>query len=236
VIPPPGPLLFCWRRQRRAAKVPAGPLRDYLASKIPDPAIDCRDTPFLAVDMETTGLDPAEDQILSIGWVAMDGLTIRLDTAGQCWVRPTREIPEASAVIHQITDDQAARGASLAEALEQLLEVLAGRVMLAHHAAVELGFLDQACQKQYGFACMIPTVDTLRLAREEMERRQEVVRSGGLRLNALRQRYNLPRYKGHDALNDALAAAELFAAQISHRSQDGPLPLHRVLHRPGTLW
>ncbi|MBS0002931.1 MAG: 3'-5' exonuclease [Thioalkalivibrio sp.] len=229
-------MLFCWRRQRRAAKVPPGPLRDYLAGKIPDLSNDCRETRFLAVDLETTGLNPAEDQILSIGWVAMDGLTIRLDTAGQCRVRPTREIPEASAVIHQITDDQAARGGSLGEALERFLEVLGGRVMLAHHAAVELGFLDQACQSEYGFACMIPTVDTLRLAQDEMERRQETVRSGGLRLNALRERYNLPRYKGHDALNDALAAAELFAAQVAHRAEDKPLPLHRVLHRPGPLW
>lgn len=232
----PGPWVFSWRRRRLAARLPENPLRDYLRQGMPDPDGDCRDTPFLAVDLETTGLNPGEDQILSIGWVAMDGLTIRLATAEQCRVRPSRDIPESSAVIHQITDDAAAQGGTLADALANLLRALAGRVMLAHHAAVETGFLDRACLAEYGHRCMIPTVDTLHLAREELERRQETARSGGLRLNALRQQYNLPRYRGHDALLDALAAAELFAAQITHRAEGRPLPLHRVLHRPGALW
>lgn len=232
----PGPFLFCWRRHRLAARLPRNPLRDYLSRNMPDLDRDCCATPFLAVDLETTGLNPVEDQILSIGWVAMDGLTIRLATAEQHWVRPTRDIPEASAVIHQITDDQAARGGSLGAALARLLDALTGRVMLAHHAAVEIGFLDRACLAEYGHPCMIPTVDTLKLAQEELERRQETARSGGLRLNALREQYNLPRYRGHDALLDALAAAELFAAQVSHRAEGGALPLHRVLHRPGPLW
>lgn len=229
-------LAFCWRRHRLAARLPQNPLRDYLSRKMPDLNGDCCDTPFLAVDLETTGLNPSKDQILSIGWVAMDGLAVHLATAAQRWVRPTREIPEASAVIHRITDDQAARGGSLGDALADLLGALKGRVMLAHHAAVEIGFLDRACLAEYGHPCMIPTVDTLKLAQQELERRQETARSGGLRLNALRQQYNLPRYRGHDALLDALAAAELFAAQVSHRAEGGALPLHRVLHRPGPLW
>ena len=232
----PGPWVFCWRRHRLAARLAQSPLRDYLSRKMPDLNGDCSSTPFLAVDLETTGLNPGEDQILSIGWVAMDGLSVRLATAEQRWVRPTRDIPEASAVVHQITDDQAACGGSLGEALAHLLRALAGRVMLAHHAAVEIGFLDRACLSEYGHPCMIPTVDTLKLAQEELERRQETARSGGLRLNALRQQYNLPRYRGHDALLDALAAAELFAAQVTHRAEGRPLPLHRVLHRPGALW
>ena len=38
-----------------------------------------------------------------------------------------------------------------------------------------------------------------------------------LRLHALRERFNLPRYKAHDALIDALATAELFCAFAAHR-------------------
>ncbi|AGA34736.1 DNA polymerase III epsilon subunit [Thioalkalivibrio nitratireducens DSM 14787] len=232
----PGPWIFCWRRRRLALRLPDIPLRTYLKRRMPGLCGDCRDTPFLAVDLETTGLNPARDQILSIGWVAMDGLSIRLETARQTWVRPSQAIPEASAVIHRITDDQAARGGSLGSALALLLRALEGRVMLAHHAAVELGFLDRACVSEYGYPCMIPTVDTLRLAQEQLARRQEAVRSDGLRLGALREQFNLPPYRSHDALSDALAAAELFCAQVSHRAGDGPLPLQQVLHRPGALW
>jgi len=225
---------FARRRARLAARLPPGPLREYLSQPFPDPGTDCRVTPFLAVDLETTGLDPSHDQILSIGWVAMEGLEIRLASAEQHWVRPTRAIPESSAVIHQITDDQAARGGRLDTALAHLFTAMTGRVMLAHHAAVEVGFLTQACREQYGQPCLIAVVDTLQLAQRQLH--QEVMRSDSLRLNALRARYNLPRYRGHDALNDALAAAELFAAQITHREDRGPLALQQVLQRPGALW
>lgn len=197
---------------------------------------DCRETPFLAVDLETTGLNASRDQILSMGWVAMDGMNIRLSTAEHVWVRPSQEIPESSAIVHRITDDQAAQGGSLGEALERLLQALAGRVLIAHHAAIELGFLDRACIAKFGSPCMIPAVDTLRLAQQDLERRQEAVRPDALRLGALRRRHNLPPYRGHDALNDALAAAELFAAQVAQLAEDHPLALHRVLHRPGPLW
>jgi DNA polymerase III subunit epsilon len=232
----PGPRLFCWRRRRLAGKASPGPLRRYLETAIPSVDADCRDTAFLALDLETTGLNPLRDQILSMGWVVMDGLDILLSTAEHHWVRPSTEIPESSAVVHRITDDQAARGDSLGDALARLLEALAGRVLLAHFATIELGFISRACLKEYGHPCLIPAVDTMQIARQQMEVQQEAAAGDGLRLPNLRRKHNLPDYRGHDALNDAVAAAELFAAQVAHLAADPPLPLHRVLYRPGAFW
>lgn len=233
----PGPRLFCWRRRRLGARVSAGPLKGYLEKAIPSVDLDCRETPFLALDFETTGLNPARDQILSMGWVLMDGLDVLLSTAEHHWVRPSTEIPESSAVVHRITDDEAAaRGGSLGDALGRLLEALAGRVLLAHCATIELGFIGRACLAEYGHPCLIPTVDTMQLAQQQMEVQQEEATGDTLRLSTLRRRHNLPDYRGHDALNDAVAAAELFAAQVAHLAADSPLPLHRVLSRPGAFW
>jgi DNA polymerase III subunit epsilon len=231
----PGPRLFCWRRRRLAGKASPGPLRDYLETPIPSVDADCRDTAFLALDLETTGLNPLRDQILSMGWVVMDGLDVLLSTAEHHWVRPSTAIPESSAVVHRITDDQAAGGGSLGEALARLLEALAGRVLLAHFATIELGFIGRACLAEYGHPCLIPTVDTMQLA-QQLEVHQEAAAGDGLRLPTLRRKLNLPDYRGHDALNDAVAAAELFAAQVAHLAADRPLPLHRVLYRPGAFW
>ena len=38
-----------------------------------------------------------------------------------------------------------------------------------------------------------------------------------IRLADTRRRYNLPRYRPHHALTDALASAELLQAQVAHR-------------------
>lgn len=219
------------RRRNLAAKAPPGPLRDFLNTAAPSGRDDIHAAPYLAVDLETTGLEARNDEILSMGWVPMQGLRIDLSGAEHRLVRATGPIPEETAVIHRITDDAAAGGDPLETVLGELLTALAGRVLIAHHANMELGFLDAACRKVYGLGLWVPAIDTLRLAQETFARRNQTVRNGDLRLDAMRQRYNLPRYRAHDALSDALAAAELFAAQASERSGGQPMALKTLLMR-----
>jgi DNA polymerase-3 subunit epsilon len=221
-----------YRRRRLAARVSAGPLRDYLETPFVARKADCRQLEYLALDLETTGLDPKKDAIISFGWVVLRGNRIDLATASHRLVRQHCAIPEASAVIHQITDDAAATGADLATVMAELLPLLAGKVLIAHHARIELGFLNTACEQLYGSGFLIPTIDTQHIAQQWYERRNRSYRPGELRLGNLRNRYNLPRYRAHDALVDALAAAELFLAQLAEREGNHPLPLKDLMLRP----
>lgn len=219
-----------WRRRRLLRKTPAGPLRDYLATPFPAANSDCNRVEFVALDLETTGLQPKHDEIVSIGLVRLSGSRIDLGTALHRLVQPTRSIPEHSAVIHQITDDAAATGgAPLSEVLAEVLPLLAGRVLIAHHARVELGFLGTACQRLYGGTFLIPTVDTQWLERRTLERRNQAFAPKALRLAELRRRYQLPRYRAHDALSDAVATAELFTAQLALRAGERGVLLKEVL-------
>jgi DNA polymerase-3 subunit epsilon len=218
-------------RRRLAAKSPSGPLQEYLTTPFPTPSSDCRHVEYLALDLETTGLDPARDVILSMGWVVVRGNLVDLSSAQHRLVRPSIDIPESSAVIHMITDDAAAQGEALESALAALLKRLAGRVLIAHHAKMEVGFIKAACARLFNAKFIVPTVDTLKIAKDWLDRRGQTYRSGDLRLDALRARYNLPRYRAHDALSDALAAAELFLAMIAERNSEKTLPLGRFLLR-----
>jgi DNA polymerase-3 subunit epsilon len=218
-------MLLDWRRRRQWRRLPPGPLKDYLAIAFPRPSKDYRDCDYVAVDLETTGLDYRRDQILSIGWVLVRGNVIALNSARHRLIRVSGAIPAASAVIHQITDDQAAGGLELAEALPELLADLRGRVMIAHHAHIERRFLGAACRRLYGRDLLVTCVDTQVVAQRLFERRQLQFKGSDLRLHALGRRYNLPRYGAHNALSDALAAAELFLAQAAYRDDGKRLPL-----------
>ena len=224
-----GPLLLDWRRRRLLRKAPPGPLRDYLATPFPGPGTEWRAAEYLAIDLETTGLDQRKDAILSVGHVALRGGRIELASADHRVVRIAGNIPAASAVIHQITDDQAALGEDLAVVLADLLKVLAGKVLIAHFARVETGFIGMACRQVYGVGLAVPVVDTQVLAQRQFERRQIAYKGSDLRLHALGERYNLPRYAAHNALYDALAAAELFLAQAGNLSDGRNLPLRELL-------
>ncbi len=218
-----------FRRQRLLRKVPPGPLHDFLSVPFPSAKQNCRDVEYVALDLETTGLDAQIDEILSFGFVQMTGRRIDLTTAQHWLASPTRAIPERSAIIHQITDDAAAAGEPLERLMARLLPRLAGRVLIAHHARVEFQFLNAACERLYGGRFLMPIVDTQWIEQRTLDRRNRSYAPKELRLGRLRERYNLPRYRAHDALSDALAAGELFLAQLAEREGGHNLPLRDFL-------
>jgi DNA polymerase-3 subunit epsilon len=220
-----------FRRKRALVRAAPGPLADYLAIPPPDRRQDCRETGLVAIDLETTGLNPNKDAILSIGLVHIDHWGIRLDSAWHRIVRIDTAIPGESAVIHQITDDQAAAGESLEVLLPEVLARLAGRPLVVHYSPVEQNFLDAACRRLYGAPFVAPIIDTLEIGQRVFERRNHLIQPGDLRLFNLRPRYNLPQYRAHNALTDALATAELFLAMADNLYPGKPCPLGAFLSR-----
>lgn len=218
-----------WRRRRLARTLPDGALRRFYAVPFPTGRRAWHEVEYVALDLETTGTDPRTEEIVSFGWVVLRGAAVDLSTATRRMARTSKAMPERSAVIHAITDDEAGRGEPACAVLQELLAVLAGRVLIAHFAPAERGFLDAACRRCFDGGLVVPTVDTLQLARRRHLRRDKVPARGELRLAALRESYNLPAHPLHDALSDALAAAELFLAQAEEASDPAPVPLRELL-------
>lgn len=217
------------RRRRLLRKAPAGPVRDFLDVPFASEKADFREASYLALDLETTGGNAERDEIVSLGWVGIERQRVVLASARHRVVRLAGAMSPQSAVIHRITDDEAAAGVPLAQAIEELLRALAGRILVAHYAPTELGFLSRACTRIFDAELLAPAVDTLQLAAAARERTARSPRRGELRLGNLRRAYGLPRYPAHNALSDALAAAELFLALAAERR--GPVPLKAILFR-----
>jgi DNA polymerase-3 subunit epsilon len=57
-------------------------------------------------------------------------------------------------------------------------------------------------------------LDTLKIERRKIQQMQQHTQPDGLRLFNFREKYNLPRYKAHNAMQDAISTAELFLAQV----------------------
>ena len=213
------------RRSRLAERAPAGPVRELLGTPEPTPGTDVTDLPLLAVDLETTGLDPRTDHILTVGFVPVDGLVIDLSGATQLLCRADGEVGQ-SAVVHGITDDALAGGLALAEVVDRVAAALRGRVLLAHHAVIEREFLAAACERTHGVPLPMESVDTMQLqARVLGSQSGADLPPGALRLGTARAQLGLPRYAAHQALTDALACAELYLAQVARLSGGQPMSL-----------
>lgn len=218
------------RRRQRLKRLTPCPLADYLSRPFPKLTTDCRQLDYLALDLETTGLNPRNDQILSFGYVTLHGMRIDLATAVHQIVLYQQQVPEKSVVIHRLTDDMLAKGTPLETIVASFLQQLTGKVLLAHHAEIEFRFLDAFCRKTYHQGFLAPVIDTQWLARRTLERRHQPFSPRDLRLSRLRQHYHLPRYRAHHALSDAIAAAELFMAQIAD-DESKKMPLRDYLRR-----
>jgi DNA polymerase-3 subunit epsilon len=201
------------KRKRLLKKAPDGPLKDFLSVPFPDPSTILSELPILSVDFETTGLHAIDDKLLSIGFVEINHKQIKLGSCFHEIINTKQRLDASNVIIHQITDSQKEQGKPLKEVVEALLKALAGKVMLVHFSRIEKQFLNQACLELYGMAPVFPIIDTLVLAKRKLDLRDVAYDPSELRLSNLREKYHLPAHFAHNALNDAIATAELLLAQ-----------------------
>lgn len=199
------------------------------------PDMPAADTPLIALDVETTGLDPRRHSIVSIGLVPFDLDRIRFSQRRHWLLKPNSPLEDRSVTLHHITHADLENAPDLDDVLEDILQTMAGRLPVVHYRAIERRFLESAIEFRLGESLIFPVVDTMGL--EARFHRQSLGARVGrwlgrqprsLRLQDCRARYGLPGYAPHHAVIDALATAELFQAQIDLR-------LGRE-SRVGTLW
>ncbi len=170
---------------------------------------------FVVVDLETTGLRPAQSAICEIGAVRVEALL----PAGtfQTLVDPGVPLPPVVAGITGIADRDL-RGAPRASAAVGAFLTFAGEraVMVAHNARFDLAFLDREVELLSGRRLAVPVVDTVGLARRLLAGR--VARVG---LASLARFFGTSVEPCHRALPDAQATAEILVALVGLAQERG---------------
>ncbi|HKH22336.1 MAG TPA: exonuclease domain-containing protein [Solirubrobacterales bacterium] len=207
----------------------AGALGAYRDTDFPSGNTPWREATFTVIDLETTGLDPTRDEIISFAAVTVTDGKVRLDDARYELVRPDR-MPDAETIrIHGLREADLTDAPSLAAVLERLLEPLTGRALVAHVAAVERGFLGTAL-RPYGARLRNPIIDTAMLDRELRRLRGAPdAEREPIGLSAMARELNLPVHRPHHAEGDALTTAQAFIALATHlEAFETPLTLGRL--------
>lgn len=204
------------RRSALARRTDVACVRDYLAQALPPARRHWRDVTFVALDIETTGLDVQSAEMLSIGWVPVMNGQVHLRGASSFIVRPEGGVGQ-SATVHGLTDTAVRAGLPVASVFESLLRALAGTIIIVHHAPLDIGILDRVAKSRFGATIPFPVIDTLALERARLSRHDAPSARDGLRLATLRKHYHLPDYRSHNCLTDAIATAELFLAMVLTR-------------------
>ncbi len=152
------------------------------------------DDEIVCFDLETTGLSIVKDRIIEIGAVLLKGDQIldKFDT----FVDPGKPIPRKIVGLTGITDEMVAGAPSQEEALNQFLDWAGDRLLAAHNADFDMGFLAQGCQR-IGRPFHNPSLDTLVLSQHLLPD------LGKYTLDSVSGYLNLPEFNHHRACDDA---------------------------------
>jgi DNA polymerase III subunit epsilon len=163
------------------------------------------------VDVETTGSDPAADRITEIAVLHADGgaLTAQWSTL----VNPGRPIPGVIQALTGISPEMVAAAPRFAEIAGELEERLAGRVLVAHNARFDYGFLRREFERA-GINYRAKTLCTVRLSRRLYPG------GGGHDLDSLIERHSLECAPRHRALPDAAALWQFLRAAAEEHGDD----------------
>jgi DNA polymerase-3 subunit epsilon len=216
----PHPLLL-ENRRRFAAFNQNRPLTDYS---------------FVVLDTELTGLS-YKDEIISIGAVKISNMQIEMGTIFHSLVRPLNLKHNQATFIHQITPDQLRAAQPIKVVLPEFVEFCGDALLVGHFLEIDLGYLNRASKKVFGGTLANPTIDTLRLVKAYKESSYVCEhgycdQSFPCNLNELAEEFKLPRFKAHDALEDALQCAYLFLFLLK-KLDNGQVKTLRQLHNVG---
>jgi len=100
-------------------------------------------TAFVVLDLEMSGLNPAQDAILALGAVRMTGGRIELGSGYSALVRPACGLSAESVRVHQLTPAQLACQPDIGAALPAFLEFCGDAVLAGWHVGFDAAFLNR---------------------------------------------------------------------------------------------
>ncbi len=156
---------------------------------------------FIVFDIETTGLSVANCGITEIGAVKIRGGEI-LDRFN-IFVNPEMPIPQNIVELTGITDDMVKDAPKIDEAIPKFFEFCGDRVLIAHNANFDTGFIRAAAEK-LKLPFKNPYLDTVALSRfanPELKKHK---------LDVLAEYYNLGDFNHHRACDDAEMLAHIY--------------------------
>ena len=183
---------------------------------------------YLVIDLELTGLDVNQHEIVSVAWVKIDNQCIKMSESQHLINKDVKSL-EQSPVYHGIDDDTLAIGQSLTSILAQLSNHFSDRILVFHNAMLDWGFLKVALKSANISAQPMVILDTLHIEKKRLICQGAEIKQDDLTLSACRKRYELPSYHCHHALTDAQATAELLLAQCHQISRGKGLQLRSII-------
>ena len=171
------------------------------------------DGTFIVFDLETTGLNPASEEITEIAAVRVVEGEIR--DSFQTYVNPHKPIPAEITELTGISDETVADAPDLDKAVPEFLK-WAGEgqyPLVAHNAGFDMGFLRTACQR-LGIEREFTSIDTLEMSRLMLPHMHK------FKLNILAKELQVGPFEHHRASEDAAVLGRIYVKLLKRLREE----------------
>ena len=191
----------------------------------------------MAIDCETTGLDPRRDDIVSVAAV-IDPRRAHSDQPATSSLRAAAgagSSPDAIKV-HGLREADVAAGRPIAAVLPELLRFIGGRPLVGYYLDFDIAMLDRHVRRWLGVRLPNPRIEVSALYYERKYGDAPPGTQVDLSFAAMLADLEAPLLDQHDAYSDALMTAMAYVAlrdlaergiRIPRQHIDGPQP-HEV--------
>ena len=174
-----------------------------------DRPLDCE---CVAFDIESTGLSAVNDRMTEIGAVLYSGGEIK--ETFQTFVNPHMPIPPEIKRLTGISDEDVRNAPDEDEAMRSFLEFVGDRPIVAHNAAFDTSFMQEAC-KRHNIPFNPVIIDTLILSQCLMTDLKR------FKLDIVSRKLKLPDFNHHRAYDDAAVVARIMGKFIPMLEERG---------------
>lgn len=184
---------------------------------------------FVAIDLETTGLDLEKDEIIEVALVLFE--QGRMTDKRSYLIRPSQDIRPFIRSLTGISENDVKDAAPFENVAQEIFEFIGSYPMVAHNAGFDFKFLKKSFAKSGLDFGSHPVLDSLTLSRIVY---REVANH---RLETLVKYLNIERSASHRALPDAEACGHLFCKALEEIRQFSAFEKNAIASLvKGTVW
>jgi DNA polymerase-3 subunit epsilon len=165
---------------------------------------------LVSIDCETSGLDVASAELLSVAAIRIAGSRILTSERLELVVRPERPPDHGNVLIHQLRPIDVAGGVPIDEAIEQVLRFIGARPLVGYFLKFDVAMLNKYVRPRLGVPLPNRQIEVSGMYYDAKRRRLPLGSDIDLRFSSIRQDLGLPERAEHDAFNDALLTAMMY--------------------------
>jgi DNA polymerase III subunit epsilon len=182
----------------------------------------------VAIDCETTGLDPRRDDIVTVAAVHIRGARILAASRFEAMVKPAAKMNVEAIKVHRLREGDVAGGRTMEEVLPELLRFIGSRPLVGYYLEFDVAMIDKHARRLLGIELPNRRIEVSGLYYERKYRDAPPSVQADLSFAAILADLGLPLLDQHDAFSDALMTAMMYVALTDLKARNVRIPRRRA--------